>query len=148
MMNYKDDIPTKQIREDLKVLMTKIVEWDLDKDGYGVASVMLASFELKKGTGRLEWEFSKKLLNKLTSDGYTPLKLSIVLDLVGKHALALYENLQMRKSFLKTSFNLQEFRALMGVEKSEYSRMDKLKERVLHPAIDRNKQKRRYESKL
>ena len=26
MMNYKDDIPTKQIREDLKVLMTKIVE--------------------------------------------------------------------------------------------------------------------------
>ena len=60
----------------------------------------------------------KKLLNKLTSDGYTPLKLSIVLDLVGKHALALYENLQMRKSFLKTSFNLQEFRALMGVEKA------------------------------
>ena len=48
MMNYKDDIPTKQIREDLKVLMTKIVEWDLDKDGYGVASVMLASFELKR----------------------------------------------------------------------------------------------------
>ena len=47
MMNYKDDIPTKQLREDLKVLMTKIVEWDLDKDGYGVASVMLASFELK-----------------------------------------------------------------------------------------------------
>ena len=48
MMNYKDDIPTKQIREDLKVLMTKIVEWDLDKTVYGVASVMLASFELKR----------------------------------------------------------------------------------------------------
>ena len=136
MMNYKDDIPTKQIREDLKVLMTKIVEWDLDKDGYGVASVMLASFELKKGTGRLEWEFSKKLLNKLTSDGYTPLKLSIVLDLVGKYALALYENLQMRKSFLKTSFNLQEFRALMGVEKDEHPRMEAFKRKVLHPAID------------
>ena len=129
MMNYKDDIPTKQIRKDLKVLMTKIVEWDLDKEGYGVASVMLASFELKKkGTGRLKWEFSKKLLNKLTSDGYTPLKLSIVLDLVGKYALALYENLQMRKSFLKTSFNLQEFRALMGVEKDEHQEWKLLKQ--------------------
>ena len=42
----------------------------------------------------------------------------------------------MRKSFLKTSFNLQEFRALMGVEKDEHPRMEAFKRKVLHPAID------------
>ena len=134
MMGHPDSMPTKYIANELEELMTKIVKWDIDKQGNGTRSVMLSAFEIKNGT--LKWAFSPFLIDKLLGDGYTPLKLSIVLDLVGKYALALYENLQMRKSFLKTSFNLQEFRALMGVEKSEYSRMDKLKERVLHPAID------------
>ena len=133
-MGHPDSMPTKYIANELEELMTKIVKWDIDEQGNGTRSVMLSAFEIKNGT--LKWAFSPFLIDKLLGDGYTPLKLSIVLDLVGKYALALYENLQMRKSFLKTSFNLQEFRALMGVEKSEYSRMDKLKERVLHPAID------------
>lgn len=136
LMGYMPDIPTKQIRTDLKELMTKLVEWDVDEQGYGKASVMLSGFDLKKGTGQLEWEFSKMLLNKLTADGYTPLKLSIVLDFTSKYALALYENLQMRKSFKKTSFGLAEFRALMGVEDGEHSRMESLKRKVLHAAID------------
>lgn len=136
LMGYMPDIPTKQIRADLKELMTKLIEWDVDEQGYGKASVMLAGFELEKGTGRLVWEFSKMLLNKLTADGYTPLKLSIVLDLVGKYSIALYENLQMRKSFNKCEFNLQEFRALMGVEAHEHKQMVHFKTRVLHPAIE------------
>lgn len=136
LMGYMPDIPTKQIRDDLKQLMTKLVEWDVDEQGYGKASVMLSGFDLKKGTGQLEWEFSKMLLNKLTADGYTPLKLSIVLDFTSKYSLALYENLQMRKEFKKTSFGLAEFRALMGVETHEHKRMGNLKDWVLHAAID------------
>lgn len=136
LMGYMSDIPTKQIRDDLKELMTKVIEWDVDEEGYGKASVMLASFTLGKGTGQLEWEFSNKLIDKLTSDGYTPLKLSIVLDFNSKYSLALYENLQMRKEFKKTSFELAEFRALMGVEKDEHQRMERFKHWVLHPAID------------
>ena len=123
LMGYMPDIPTKQIRDDLKELMTKIVEWDVDEQGYGKASVMLAGFELERGTGLIKWAFSPFLIDKLLADGYTPLKLSIVLDFNSKYALALYENLQMRKSFLKTSFSLQEFRALMGVETHEHHRM-------------------------
>jgi plasmid replication initiation protein len=59
-----------------------------------------------------------------------------VLDFTSKYALALYENIQMRKSFNKTSFNLQEFRALMGVEEGEHTRMQNFKNIVLHPAIE------------
>ena len=99
LMGYMPDIPTKQIRDDLKELMTKIVEWDVDEQGYGKASVMLAGFELERGTGLIKWAFSPFLIDKLLADGYTPLKLSIVLDFNSKYALALYENLQMRKSF-------------------------------------------------
>lgn len=135
IMGYMPDIPTKQIRDDLKELQTKLIEWNLDGNGYGVSAVMLASFELEKGTGRLEWEFSKKLLNKLTADGYTPLKLSVILDFNSKYSLALYENIQMRKSFNKTEFNLKEFRALMGVEEGEHLRMGNFKTFVLHAAI-------------
>jgi plasmid replication initiation protein len=134
VMNYPESMPTKYIAEELKELMTKVVEWDIDKEGHGTRSVMLAGFEVKN-TGVLKWAFSPFLIDKLLKDGYTPLKLSIVLDFTSKYALALYENIQMRKSFNKTSFNLQEFRALMGVEKEEYLQMTHLKNRVIHPAI-------------
>lgn len=136
LMGYMPDIPTKQIREDLKQLMTKVIEWDVDEQGYGKASVMLAGFELERGTGLIKWAFSPFLIDKLLADGYTPLKLSIVLDFNSKYALALYENLQMRKEFKKTSFELAEFRALMGVETHEHKRMGNLKDWVLHAAID------------
>lgn len=136
MMGHPDNMPTKYIANELKELMTKIIEWDIDEEGYGERSVMLSYFGLKKGTGTLAWEFSNALLDKLTADGYTPLKLSIVLDFNGKYALALYENLQMRKSFNKCSFNLKEFRALMGVEEHEHPRMGNFKTWVLHAAID------------
>ena len=105
-MGYMPDIPTKQIRADLKELMAKIIEWDLDDEGYGTTALCLRA-SLEKGSGKLKWAFSPFLIDKLIADGYTPLKLSIVLDLVGKYALALYENLQMRKSFNKCSFNLK-----------------------------------------
>ena len=36
----------------------------------------------------------------------------------------------------KDLFSLQEFRALMGVEKDEHPRMEAFKRKVLHPAID------------
>ena len=116
--------------------MTKLIKWDIDAQGYGARSVMLAGFELEKGTGQLKWAFSPFLIDKLLADGYTPLKLSIVLDFNGKYALALYENIQMRKSFKKSEFNLNEFRALMGVEDNEHPRMQNFKTYVLHAAID------------
>ena len=135
MMGHPDSMPTKYIANELEELMTKIVKWDIDKEAHGIRSVMLSGFEVRN-TGVLKWAFSPFLIDKLLADGYTPLKLSIVLDLVGKYALALYENLQMRKSFNKYSFNLQEFREIMGVEPHEHHRMGNFKDCVLHPAID------------
>jgi plasmid replication initiation protein len=135
IMNYNESMPTKYIAEELKELMTKVVEWDIDENGYGTRSVLLAGFEVKN-TGVLKWAFSPFLIDKLLKDGYTPLKLSIVLNFSSKYSLALYENIQMRKSFNKYTFNLQEFRALMGVEEGEYLQMTHLKNRVIHPAIE------------
>ena len=136
LMGHPDSMPAKYIAAELEELMTKLIKWDIDEEGYGNRATMLSSFALKKGTGKLEWEFSKMLLSKLTADGYTPLKLSIVLDFTSKYALALYENLQMRKEFKKTSFELAEFRALMGVEPHEHKQMTHFKTKVLHAAID------------
>lgn len=136
IMGHPEKMPTKYIRKELKELMTKIIEWDLDEQGYGTSSVMLAGFELEQGSGVLKWAFSPFLIDKLLADGYTPLKLSIVLNFDSKYALALYENIQMRKNFKKTTFGLQEFRALMGVEDGEHSRMERFKNWVLHPSIE------------
>lgn len=136
MMGHPDSMPTKYIAKELEELMTKLVKWDIDAQGYGARSVMLASFTLEKQKGILEWEFSYKLLYKLIADGYTPLKLSVILDFNSKYSLALYENLQMRKNFNKTEFNLNEFRALMGVEDNEHQRMESFKRKVLNVAID------------
>lgn len=135
LMGYEEGYTTKQLRTTLKELMTKIVEWNLDGTGYGEASVMLSYFGIEKNTGIIQWEFSNMLLNKLLADNYTPLKLSVILDFKSSYALALYENLQMYKSFKKISFNLQEFRALMGVKKNEHKQMCHFKTKVLNPAL-------------
>lgn len=136
LMGHPDSMPTKYIANELEELMKTILRWNIDSEGYGERATMLSYFSLEKGSGNLKWAFSPFLIDKLLADGYTPLKLSIVLDFNSKYALALYENLQMRKEFKKTSFELAEFRALMGVEKDEHPRMDHFKSRVLHPAID------------
>jgi plasmid replication initiation protein len=136
LMKHPDNMPTKYLIKEIEELMTKIIKWDIDDEGNGTRSVMLSSFSIKKGTGILKWEFSNALTNKLLDDGYTPLKLSIVLDFGSQYALALYENLQMRKSFKKIEFELQEFRALMGVDAHEHKQMTNLKNKVLYPAID------------
>lgn len=134
-MGHPDNMPTKYISKELEALMTKIVEWNLDDEGYGTRSVMLSGFEMEKGSGIIKWAFSPFLVDKILEDGYTPLKLSVILDFASSYALALYENLQMYKSFKKISFNLQEFRALMGVEKDEHLRMEAFKRKVLTPAL-------------
>lgn len=135
-MGHPDSMPTKYIAKELEELMSKIIDWNIDKEGYGTRSVMLAGFEIEKGSGYIKWAFSPFLIDKLLADAYTPLKLSVVLDFNSHYALALYENLQMRKSFKKTAFRLEEFRALMGVEQGEHSRMEAFKRKVLKPALD------------
>lgn len=135
LIGHPDSMPTKYIAKELEALMTKIIDWNIDEEGYGSRSVMLSFFELEKNTGVIRWEFSNMLLNKLLADNYTPLKLSVILDFKSSYALALYENLQMYRSFKKISFNLQEFRALMGVEKDEHLRMEAFKRKVLTPAL-------------
>lgn len=134
-MGHPDNMPTKYIAKELEALLTKIVDWNIDKEGYGTRSVMLSAFELEKNTGVIRWAFSPFLVDKLLEDGYTPLKLSVIVDFKSSYALALYENLQMRKSFKKISFNLQEFRALMGVGKDEHKQMCHFKTKVLAPAL-------------
>ena len=134
MMGHPDSMPTKYLAAELEELMRVILRWDIGKNGEGTRSVMLSAFEIKAGS--LKWAFSPFLIDKLLADGYTPLKLSIVLDFNSKYSLALYENLQMRKEFKKTSFELAEFRALMGVEQGEHLRMEAFKRKVLHAAIE------------
>jgi plasmid replication initiation protein len=138
LMGQDDNYKAIYIRQEIKELMTKIIEWNLDEYGHGTSSVMLAGFEIEtiENNTVLRWAFSPFLIDKLLKEGYTPLKLSIILDFQSKYSLALYENIQMRKSFNKTSFNLHEFRALMGVEDHEYAQMTNFKAKVLKPALD------------
>lgn len=135
-MGHSDSMPTKYIVKELEELMTKILDWNIDSEGYGTRSVMLSAFEMEKGSGTLKWALSPFLVDKILEEGYTPLKLSVVLDFNSSYALALYENLQMRKSFKKTAFKLEEFRVLMGVDKGEHKQMCHFKNKVLKPALD------------
>jgi plasmid replication initiation protein len=135
LMGVESDYSTKQLRISLKELQRKELEWNIDKDGYGTTSPMLAGFDIEKGSGVITWALSPFLIDKVLADGYTPLKLSIILDFTSKYALALYENLQMRKKFNKISFTLPEFRALMGVGDTEHPRMESFKRIVLAPAL-------------
>lgn len=138
IMGHPESMPTKYIAKELEELMAKIIKWDLKPNGRGVRSVMLAGFEINihGNTGFLKWEFSNFLIDKILESGYTPLKLSVVLDFDSKYALALYENLQMFRKFKHHSFDLQEFREIMGVEENEHKRMDNFKRKVLNVAIN------------
>lgn len=137
LMGHPDNMPTKYIAAEIEELMTKIIRWDIKPNGKGVRSVMLAAFEIVSlnNINFLKWDFSNFLIDKLIADGYTPLKLSIIMDFSSKYSLALYENLQMFKNFKKYTYSLQEFRALMGVEENEHPRMEAFKRTVLTPAL-------------
>lgn len=133
-MRYEKNYSNLQIRKSLKELQTKTIEWDVDEKGHGASASMLAYFEIEK-TGVLRWAFTLPLVDKLFAIGYTPLKIATILSFDSKYSLALYENLQIRKSFLRFEFSLEEFRALMGLEADELLRVQNLKMRCLSPAI-------------
>jgi plasmid replication initiation protein len=134
VMSHEKSMPTKYIRNELEELTKIAFKWGNDKHGnYTNISIALAGFEIRDGVFR--WELSSFLEDKILQDGYTLLKLSVILAMKGKYSIALYELLLQWKIRKWVEFTIDEFRILMGVN-NEYKTMSNFKKKVLIPAIE------------
>lgn len=91
-----------------------------------------------EGTGSVELYFSPDVLPYLDDlkSQFTAYRLELVANLTSTHAIRLYELLIQWRSVGKTPvFELETFRGMLGIQPTEYPRMDNLKNRVLDVAI-------------
>lgn len=135
MMSHTKDMPTKYIRDEVEELTKIAFKWGNDKHGnYTNISIALTGFEIKDGFFR--WELSSFLEDKILEDGYTLLKLSVILAMKGKYSITIYELLLQWKNRKWIEFTIEEFRVLMGIGEHEYKTMSNFKKKVLTPAIE------------
>jgi len=135
MMSHTKDMPTKYIRDEVEELTKIAFKWGNDKHGnYTNISIALTGFEIKDGFFR--WELSSFLEDKILEDGYTLLKLSVILAMKGKYSITIYELLLQWKNRKWIEFTIEEFRVLMGIREHEYKTMSNFKKKVLTPAIE------------
>ncbi len=130
----KNDKNNVDIRDSIKELVNKSLEWNLDKFGNGTVAPMLGGFEIKNGI--LTWSLSPFLEDKILKDGFTILKLKILTSLDSTYSIALYELLQQWKKRKWVKFELKEFKKLMGIKEEQYKRMELFKRKVLLIAIN------------
>jgi plasmid replication initiation protein len=135
MMSHTKDMPTKYIRDEVEELTKIAFKWGNDKHGnYTNISIALTGFEIKDGFFR--WELSSFLEDKILEDGYTLLKLSVILAMKGKYSITIYELLLQWKNRKWIEFTIEEFIVLMGIGEHEYKTMSNFKKKVLTPAIE------------
>lgn len=95
----------------------------------------IASAEIRKGKGVIEFEFSEKLkpyLLQLKSH-FTKFKLHNILKLKSSFAIRLYELMKAHQFLGKVSYTLVELKNILGIE-GKYSAYYDFKRRVLIPA--------------
>ena len=133
----------KQLQENLKGLMSTIVEFNILKENNKSkwhATTLLSEASIENG--RVYFAFAptvKKTL--LHPEYYVLLDLNIIKGLNSKYAIALYEN---ARNFLDKGFPRLEiamFRKLMGVEDNKYKNFADFKKRVIDPSVEEVNQK-------
>ena len=133
----------KQLQENLKGLMSTIVEFNILKKNNTTkwhATTLLSEASIENG--RVYFAFAptvKKTL--LHPEYYVLLDLNIIKGLNSKYAIALYEN---ARDYLEEGFpklDIATFRKLMGVEEDKYKNFADFKKRVIDPSIEEVNQK-------
>ncbi len=122
-----------EIREIVTNLMAKQVRIDtLDRD---LVANWISSIEYIKDTGKIELEFSEKLVPYLLQlkEQFTTYELKNVLNLKNKYAIRIYELLKQYENIKFREFELEKFKKMIGCE-SNHSRFNNFRDRVLEPA--------------
>ena len=131
-----------EIKKALKGLISAVVEWNLFSDDKlesedWTASTMLASAKIKKG-GICEYSYSFHM-RELLSDPvlYGVINMVYQANFRSKYGLALYENCARFVNIGQTGWlDIDFFRELMGVPKSNYQIFRDFKRRVLDVAVN------------
>jgi len=115
----------------------------LEKDGSWLRLNWLSYAEYKKGSGHIEIRFDKALKPYLLGlKGYfTQYDLEKVVNFKSGYSMRLFELLKKEqfkadgKGYFRRSFEYDEFRALVGIEKTEYRDFSDFRKRVIDSSV-------------
>ena len=101
-----------------------------------IATNWLASYEYHKGEGWIEFEFSSKLERELLliKNQFTAYHLSNIAKLKSQYSIRLYELLKQYTTIGHREILLDELKAMLGIEKSEYTLFGHFRAKVLNIA--------------
>lgn len=133
----------KQLQENLKGLMSTIVEFNiLKKDNKAKWHATTLLSEATIDNGEVYFGFAPTVRKTLLHpEYYVLLDLNIIKGLNSKYSIALYEN---ARDYIDTGLPKMElgvFRKLMGVEEKKYKNFADMKKRVIDPSIEEINQK-------
>lgn len=128
-----------EIRQIVRELRKKeiVIKTDTDKKGEKeIITGWLSSIEYK-GNGRIELEFSSKLIPYLLQlkERFTRYELKNVLYLDNKYALRIYEFLKQYENIGKRKFSLEQLKEYLMIQ-NQYDRIYDFERFILKPAKD------------
>lgn len=124
-----------EIRDIIAGLRRKDIIIDTDEQEYIAGWIAGATFY--KNTGKVELEFSKKLVPYLLQlkNKFTRYQLKNILYLKGKYSIRFYELLKQYEKIRSRQFELEELKQMLFIE-SQYDRIYDLKRFVLEPSVE------------
>lgn len=130
---------TDRIGASIERLMTGIVRVRLPDDRLMRVQLLGANTEARKESGVFRYRFDPELRRIIqNSNVFARIRSEVAFALSSKYALALYEMIQKRgnlKHQIHEDFDLDELRALLGVEKDKLTAFADFKRRALAPAV-------------
>lgn len=133
-----------RVADSIRTLMTTLVEVPTSLDGHPVifATQLLGDttrfVDESSPRAILLYKFPEGLRRIIKESRYWGrIKAYVMFAFSSKYALALYEALCLRANLRlsEQTFNVEDFRALLGVEKGQYPGFPQLKQRAIGPAL-------------
>jgi plasmid replication initiation protein len=121
---------------------------DLSRDGRKIFASWLSYVEYVEGSGVVKLRFDKSLKPYLLQlkdclHGFTQYNLATVINFKSTYSIRLYELLKMevwkaeksRRTQFEKTFEIEEYRQILGVDKKSYPIFADLKKRVIEPTV-------------
>lgn len=136
----------KAVEEAARELSGKKI--DLSRDGRKIFASWLSYVEYVEGSGVVKLRFDKSLKPYLLQlkdclHGFTQYNLATVINFKSTYSIRLYELLKMevwkaeksRRTQFEKTFEIEEYRQILGVDKKSYPIFADLKKRVIEPTV-------------
>lgn len=122
----------KKVADKLKSTTIKVI-----KPTTTIVTSWIASYEYPKNKGWIEFEISSKLESELLKlkDQFTKYYLKNISKLKSQYSVRLYEILRQYLSVGKREIEIEDLKAMLGIEKDEYEKFNHLKTRVIEKSI-------------